>query len=137
MLVSLVIFFKVFFVLKVNINLQNMSIKHCLARLDQKTCIAVVFYVCAACLPASLIMHVSISELHVKWYYIMSLNSSCFLQFHPTVMLVAYVNSCFIIFAKASFWFLLLAESVKILVWPRAGFQSADIFSPATDFPHA
>jgi len=31
-------------------------------------------------------------------------------------------------FAKTSFLFLFIAESVKILVRPRAGFPSADIF---------
>jgi branched-subunit amino acid transport protein len=31
------------------------------------------------------------------------LNSQRFLQFHPTVILVAYVNSCFIINAKKNF----------------------------------
>ena len=68
-----------------------------------KTCIKRVFmfwYLCAACLPASLNMHVPISELHAQchWclHFSMSLNSKRFLQFHPPVMLVAYVNSCFI-----------------------------------------
>jgi hypothetical protein len=51
------------FALKVNINLQNMSIKHYLARFDQKKCIFIVF-LCAACLPASSIMHVPIPEQH-------------------------------------------------------------------------
>ena len=74
--------------MKVNIYLQNMSCG--LARFDQ---IKVYLYcfLCAACLPTSLIMHVPISELHAQWHWClhfsMSLNSQCFLQFHPTVML--------------------------------------------------
>ena len=56
---------------------------------------------CAECLPVSLIMHFPISEPHSQWYrclhFSMILNSQRFLQFHPKVMLVAYVNPCFII----------------------------------------
>ena len=52
-------------------------------------------FLCAACLSASLIMHVPISELHAPWH--LSLNSHRYLQFHLTVMLVVYVNTCFII----------------------------------------
>jgi len=110
MSLSLVFFsfflFKVFFfALKVNIYLQSMRIKHRLARFDQKTCIFVMF-LCAVCLPSSLIMHVPISELHAQWHWClhfrMSLNSQRFLQFHPTVMLMAYDNSCFIIIRQNS-----------------------------------
>jgi hypothetical protein len=39
-----------------------------------------------------------------------------FPQSHPTVMLVAYFNSCFIIIRQNFFPFLFLADSVKILV---------------------
>ena len=68
-------------------------------------------FLCAACLPASLIMHVPVSELHLymrnalHWFlhFSMSLNSRCFLQFHPSVMLMAYVNSCFIIIRQNFF----------------------------------
>ena len=74
---------------------------------------------CAACLPASLIIHVPISELHAQWHLSISLNSQRFLQFHPTVMLVAYINSCFILMRKTSFLFIFLAESFKIIVRPR------------------
>jgi len=99
-------------------------------------------FLCAVCLPASLIMHVAISELHAQWHlwlhFSMSLNSQRFLQLHPTVMLVAYVNSCFIIIRQNFFVFLFLAESDKILIRPCACFPSADIFSPATtDIVHA
>ena len=45
---------KVFLALKVNIDLQNMSIQRNLVRFDQKL------------LPASLIMHVPISELYAQ-----------------------------------------------------------------------
>ena len=57
MSLGLVIFWKVFFTLKENIYLQNMSIKR-------------VFFLCvfAACLPASLIMYIPISELHAQWH---------------------------------------------------------------------
>ena len=65
-------------------------------------------FLCVVCLPASLIMHVPVSELHAQCtaliiHFSMSLNSRCFLQFHPTVMLVAYVNSCFIIIRQNFF----------------------------------
>ena len=104
-----------------------MSIKRRLARLDKKTCISVVF-LCAACLPASLIIHVPISEINAQWHFSMSLNSQRFLQFHPTAILVAYANSCFIIIRQAFYLFLFLAESVKILVRPsRQAFFSARI----------
>ena len=59
------ILFKSFFALKVNIYLQNMSIKRRLARFDQKRVFSL--FLCAACLPVSLVMHVPISELHVLW----------------------------------------------------------------------
>ena len=48
-------------------------------------------------------MHVPISEVHVQWHFSMSLNSQCILQFYPTVMLMAYVNSCFIIICQKVF----------------------------------
>ena len=56
-----------------------------------------------------------------------SLNSQRFLQFHPTVMLVAYVNSCFNIICQNVFPVSFLAESVNILVRPRADFPSNNI----------
>jgi hypothetical protein len=43
-------------------------------------------------------------------------------------MLVVYVILVLLLFAKTSFLFLFLAESVKILVRMRAGFPTADIF---------
>jgi hypothetical protein len=74
--------------LKVNIYLQNMY----------KMCIFVFFFVCAACLPASLIMHDPISELHAQWHWClhfsMSLNSQRFLQFHPTSWHVSCIYEC-------------------------------------------
>ena len=61
-----VIFLKVFFALKVNIYLQNMSInRHRWDSTKKVTCIFVVFCVQLVSLPASIIMHVPISELHV------------------------------------------------------------------------
>ena len=54
----------VFCALKVNIYFQNMSIKRRLARFDKKDVYIPCVCVCAACLPASLIRHVPISELH-------------------------------------------------------------------------
>jgi hypothetical protein len=55
----------------------------------------------------ALIMHIPISQLHAQWprclHFNMSLNSQRFLQFHPTVILVAYVNSCFIIIRQSAF----------------------------------
>jgi len=53
--------------LKVNIYLQNMSINRRLARFDQENMYSLCF-LCAACLPASLIMHVPISKLYAQWH---------------------------------------------------------------------
>ena len=78
--------FKSFCALQVNIYLQNMSMKHCLARFDQKRVSSLIL--CAAGLPASLVMHVPISVLHTEWQFLshfsMSFNSQCFLQFSPS-----------------------------------------------------
>ena len=59
-------------------------------------------FLCAACLPVSLIMHVAIYELRTQWHWCLHFSMS-FLQFHPTVMLVAYVNSYFIIILQIFF----------------------------------
>ena len=89
-----------------------------------------LFLFCAACLPASLIMHVPISGLLAQWHRClhcrMNLHSKRFLQFHPKVMMVVYFNSCLFF----------LAESVKILIRPRAGFPLADIFPQQTSCMH-
>ena len=65
--------------LKVNIYLQDMY-KNVYFRC----------FLCATCLPASLIIHVPISEPHAQWHWClhfsMSLNSQRFLQFHPTII---------------------------------------------------
>ena len=50
------------------------------------------------------------------------------LQFHPTIRLVAYVYSCFIIIRQNVFPVSFSTKSCKIIVRPRGGFQSADIF---------
>jgi len=50
------------FALKVNTYLNNMSIKRLLAIFTQKRVFSL--FLCAACLPASLIIHVPLSELH-------------------------------------------------------------------------
>jgi len=81
MSLSLVNFLKFIFALKVNIYLQNMSIKR--------------VFCCFICMrslsPASLIMHVPIPELHVQWcwclHFSMRLYSQRFIQFHPTVIM--------------------------------------------------
>ena len=80
-----------------------MSIQRRLVKFDQKTCI----FVCSLS-PSIIIMHVPISELHAQCSDAytscgISLNSQRFLQFHPTVMLVVYVNSCFIIIRQNFF----------------------------------
>ena len=59
-----------------------MSIKRCLVRIDQNEYYHC--FLCAACLPASLIMHITISKLQVQWHFSMNLNSQQFLQFYPT-----------------------------------------------------
>jgi uncharacterized membrane protein YesL len=104
-----------------------MSIKRRLMWFDQKQHVYFrCFFVCAACLPVSLIMHVLISEVHAQWhwclYFSMSLNFQRFLHFHPTVMSVAYFISCFITIRKNVFPVPFLAESVQILVRPRVRF---------------
>ena len=68
-----------FFALKVNIYLQNMSIKRCLVRFDQKN-MYFHYFLCATCLRASLIMHVPVSEVHAQWHLSMSLISQCLLM---------------------------------------------------------
>jgi len=89
--VSLVIVLKVaFLALKVYIIPSKHSKELRLARFDKKTTCIFVVFLCAACLPTSLIMLVPFSELCVQWNFSMSLKSQRFLQFHPTVMLVAY-----------------------------------------------
>jgi hypothetical protein len=89
-----------------------------------------LFLFCAVCLTASLIMHAPISGLHAQWHRClhcrMNLHSKRLLQFYPTVMMVAYFNSCLFF----------LAESVKILIRPRAGFPLADIFPQQTSRMH-
>jgi hypothetical protein len=73
---------------------------------QKKQCIFVVFCVQLVS-HHTLIMHVPISVLHVQWHWCLrfnrSLNSQRFLQFHPTIMLVTYVDSCFIIILRNFF----------------------------------
>ena len=127
-----------FFALKVNIYLQNISIKRRLARFDQKRvfyfrwflffcfCFFVCFFVFFVC-----VCNVPISELHAQWHWClhfsMSLNFQRFLQFHPTIILVAYFNSCFIIVRQTFF---------PVSFSSSAGFPSADNLSSTTDFAH-
>jgi hypothetical protein len=109
-----------------------MSIKRRLVRFDQKTCSFVVFFVCAAAL---LIMHVPISELHAQWHYSMSLHSQRFLQFHPTVMLVTYGNSCFIII-RQNFFPVSFSSRIMQLELSYDGVDK-HFFSATTGFAHA
>jgi hypothetical protein len=51
--------------LKVNMYLENMSIKRRLTRFDQKR--VFLLFLSAAGLPVSLVMHVPISELYAQW----------------------------------------------------------------------
>jgi hypothetical protein len=101
-----------------------------------KTLMQIVVFLCAACLPASFIKHVSISELlaqwHWCWHFSMSLNSQCFLQFHPMVMLVAYSNSCFIIIRKNFF-----PDSYSSRISSNSRATRRKIFSATTDIAHA
>jgi hypothetical protein len=55
MLLSLVIFWKVFFALKVNNHVQNMRIKRIF-----------LLFLCVTCLPASYIMHVPMHDIFDK-----------------------------------------------------------------------
>jgi hypothetical protein len=95
------------------IYLQNTSIKHC--------CVQLV---------SNIINHASpnfqTTELHTQWHWClhfrMSLNSQRYLQFHPTVILMAYVNSCFIIICQNLFPVSFYSSgSIKLLVRPHAG----------------
>jgi hypothetical protein len=73
-------------------------------------------FLCATCLPTSLIMYVPISVLHAQWHWClhfsMSLNSQRFRQLHPTSMLVAYVYSI-IIRQKLLSCFFFLQNQIK------------------------
>ena len=73
---SLIMFMKVLLcVLKVNIYLKA---KKCVKRV-----FPLFFCVCAACLPASWIVNVPISELHTRWHWCLHVNSiqrSCWWQ---------------------------------------------------------
>ena len=83
---------------------QNMSIKSRLRRFDKAKRVFSRFVLCVHLVSHIIInyaCHNSISELHAQCR--MSLNSQRFLQFHPTVMLVVYVNSCFIIIRQNFF----------------------------------
>jgi len=57
-------------------------------------------------------------QIHARWHFSMCLNSQQrFLQFHPTVMLVAYVNYCFIIIRQNFFLITPLVSSNSS--WPK------------------
>ena len=97
------------------IYLQNMSIKCCLGRCDQKPCVFVVFCVqfvsqhhllCMSQFPS----YMCNCTLEWLWTLNASFNS---IQWSCKVV---YGNFFFIIIRKTSFLFLFLAESVKILV---------------------
>ena len=79
------------------------SIKPRWARFDQYTCSFLVC-VCAVCLPASLIMHVPFSELHVLTLQ-HEFELSTFPSIRSNVMLVPYVDSCFIVIRQSFFPF--------------------------------
>ena len=136
--VKLVFLFKAFF-FALKVKSSKCQFKMSFGEIRPKTCIFGGFFLFAAQLPASLIIHIPISELHAQWHWClhfnMSLNSERFPQFHPTVMLVpmvAYVNFSFILIRQNFFPVFFLAEPVNILVQPRAGFPSAVIFSHNT-----
>ena len=54
-----------------------MSIKRCLARFDKKN-VYFPCFMCAACLPASLIRHVPISELYAQWHLCLHFHHASF-----------------------------------------------------------
>ena len=85
---------------KINIYLQNMSIKRRLVRFDQeKRVFSLSFFMYSL---SPIIINYACPNCRTKCA--MSLvNSQRFLLFHPTVMLIAYVNCCFIIIRQNVF----------------------------------
>jgi len=87
MSLSLVIFLKLFFALKVNIYLQNMTIKRRLAIFDQKLCIFVVFLFFLGAALSPRIINYACLNFRTAWqwhwcsYFSTSFNSQRFLQF--------------------------------------------------------
>ena len=85
--------------------LQNTSIKRCLARFHQNVYFR-CFFVCSL---SPSIINYACPNLHTTctmaliFCFSTSLNSQRFLPFHLKVMLVAYVNSCFIIICQNFF----------------------------------
>ena len=133
----MVIFLKVLFTLKENIYLQNMNIKCVFSFFTFFfffflfffffvfffVCFVFFVFFCVCSLSPSIINYVypnfrTTCAMASAWVWTLKR----FLQFHPTVMLVVYVTSCFIIIHQNFFpqQFLFLAESVKILVRARA-----------------
>jgi hypothetical protein len=63
-------------------------------------------------------------------HFSISLNFQRILQFHPTVMSVAYVDYSFIIFHQNVFPVSFIVESIEILVWSRGDFTIGRFVSP-------
>ena len=81
-----------------------MGIKLFVVRFHQKTCIFVVISIFVCSLSQSIIDYACPNfQATSEWHLIMSLSCQWFLQFHPKVLLVAYVNSCFIIIRQNFF----------------------------------
>ena len=68
-----------------------MSIKRRLARFEQTKDVYYRWFVCAACLPVSLIMYVPISELNAQQHFSMNLNSPRFLDIKRAL---SYPSEC-------------------------------------------
>ena len=110
---------------QVSLYLQNMSIKGCLERLDQRTCIFVVFCV----------------QLVSKHHLLCMSKFPNYLCNGTDVYTSAWVwnlNPSFNSIQQSCWWpmliFIFLAESVKILVQLCAGFPAADIFPQEQTF---
>ena len=116
----LMIYLKLFFALKVTIYLQSMSIQCRLVRLDYKGVISLIF-----------VYRLSPSIINYGWPKFRTTCAIVFqqefellLQFHPTVILMANVNSCFIII-RQNFFPVSFSSRISDHFRPTA---SADIF---------
>jgi hypothetical protein len=116
--VKLVFLFKAFF-FALKVKSSKCQFKMSFGEIRPKTCIFGGFFLFAAQLPASLIIHIPISELHAQWHWClhfnMSLNSERFPQFHPTVMLAF---SVIVMKTYLEHKFRSVRQYTSLFIWP-------------------